>query len=52
MVLGVLEPDGDTLTYAWTQTEGLTLTLRDASSATPTFTAPDVGTNGDILTFN
>ncbi|MDQ3909244.1 MAG: PKD domain-containing protein, partial [Thermoproteota archaeon] len=45
------DPDGDTLTYAWTQTAGTAATLSDASSKTPSFTAPDVGANGDTLTF-
>jgi dipeptidyl aminopeptidase/acylaminoacyl peptidase len=45
------DPDDDTLTYAWTQTGGTSVTLNDANTATPTFTAPDVGANGDTLTF-
>jgi hypothetical protein len=46
------DPDSDTLTYGWIQTaDTAAATLRDASSATPTLTAPDVGTNGDTLTF-
>jgi hypothetical protein len=45
------DPDGDTLTYAWTQTAGTSVTLSGASSATPSFTAPDVGADGDTLTF-
>jgi 5-hydroxyisourate hydrolase-like protein (transthyretin family) len=44
------DPDGDTLTYAWTQTAGTSVTLSDASSATPSFTAPDVGADGETLT--
>ena len=28
------------LTYAWTQTSGTTVTLSDATAASPTFTAP------------
>lgn len=39
---GSSDPDGDTLSYAWTQTGGPSVSLSDASSATPTFTAPDV----------
>jgi Tol biopolymer transport system component len=46
------DPDGDTLTYAWTQTAGTSITLSDASSATPSFTAPDVDSAGDTLTFD
>ena len=34
------DPNGDPLTYAWTQTAGPSVTLSDASSPTPTFTAP------------
>jgi Bacterial Ig-like domain/PKD domain len=45
------DPQGGTLTYAWNQTAGASVILSDASSATPTFTAPDVGANGDTLTF-
>src|SRR5215210_1711520 len=45
------DPDGDTLTYAWTQTAGTAATLSGASSKNPTFTAPDVGSAGDTLTF-
>ncbi len=42
MVQASSDPDSDTLTYAWTQTAGTSATLSDASSATPSFTAPDV----------
>jgi PKD domain len=34
------DPDGDPLTYAWTQAAGPSVTLSDAASPTPTFTAP------------
>ena len=34
------DPDGDTLTYSWTQDSGTTVTLSSATAATPTFTAP------------
>ena len=40
------DPDGDTLTYAWTQTAGRTLTISDASSATPTVTYDGAGNCG------
>jgi hypothetical protein len=45
------DPDGDTLTYSWTQTEGEPVSLNDARSATPSFTAPDVGADDDTLAF-
>ena len=38
---GSSDPDGDTLTYAWTQTSGPSVTLSGASSAAPSFTAPN-----------
>ena len=34
------DADGQTLTYAWTQTSGTTVVLSDTSAASPTFTAP------------
>ncbi|MFO0875713.1 MAG: PKD domain-containing protein [Phycisphaerales bacterium] len=45
------DPDGDALTYAWTQTGGAAVTLSSATSATPSFTAPQVGVGGATLTF-
>jgi hypothetical protein len=39
------DADGDAITYAWTvltAPQGSTITLSDATSATPSFTAPDV----------
>lgn len=45
------DTDGDNLTYSWTQTGGTTVVLNDANSATPSFTAPIVGTSGEDLTF-
>ena len=42
------DPDGDNLSYAWTQTEGPSATLSDASAAGPTFTAPEVTADTDL----
>ncbi|QUO47756.1 PKD domain-containing protein [Halorubrum ruber] len=39
---GSSDADGDGLSYDWTQTGGTDVTLSDASSATPSFAAPDV----------
>ncbi|MFC6873725.1 PKD domain-containing protein [Halobellus marinus] len=47
---GSSDLDGDDLSYDWTQTDGPDLTLADASSATPSFTAPDVDAD-ETLTF-
>ena len=42
---------GGTLTYQWTQTAGPSVTLSGSTSATPTFTAPQVSSSGALLTF-
>jgi hypothetical protein len=47
---GSSDPDGTVESYSWTQTAGTQVTLDDASSATPSFTAPDVGADGETLT--
>ena len=39
------DPDGDTLTYSWTQSLGPTVSLSDPSVAQPTFTAPTVSSD-------
>jgi hypothetical protein len=39
------DPDGDSLRYAWTQIMGPGVTLRDADSSTPSFTAPSVSSD-------
>ncbi len=46
------DPEGETLTFAWTQTAGQTVTLSSASAAKPTFTAPSGLTNNETLTFS
>ncbi len=45
------DADGDTLTYAWTQSSGTTVTLSDATAEQPTFTAPNLKSDED-LTFS
>ena len=44
------DPDGDAITFTWTQTAGPTAPLSDPSSQNPSFTAPQV-TSGTTLTF-
>jgi hypothetical protein len=46
---GSSDPEGQALSYAWTQTTGPSVTLTGANTATPSFVAP--GTNGQILIF-
>ncbi len=45
---------GQTLTYAWTQTSGTTVTLSSTTAEMPTFTAPTlaIGAADDTLIFN
>ena len=42
---------GAAVSYQWTQTQGTAVVLSDTHAAKPTFTAPDVGSSGEILTF-
>lgn len=42
------DPDGDALTFAWTQTAGTAVVLSGANTATATFTAPNAA---ETLTF-
>ncbi|TAK07194.1 MAG: hypothetical protein EPO39_07115 [Candidatus Manganitrophaceae bacterium] len=48
---GSHDPDGDTLTYHWTQLGGPVVSLSDSQSGTPSFTAPLVSTGGATLLF-
>lgn len=45
---GSSDPDGDTLTFAWTQTAGTAVALTGPTTASPTFTAPNTT---ETLTF-
>src|SRR6185295_10211124 len=45
------DPNGDAITYAWTQTGGAPVGLSSATVANPTFTAPTVTTT-TTLTFS
>ena len=50
---GSSDPDGDALSYAWTQLGGTTVALTGAATATPSFTAPaqaELAT--EVLTFS
>ena len=45
------DPDGDALTFNWTQLSGPLVSISGANSPNPTFTAPFVGPSGTTLTF-
>jgi hypothetical protein len=45
------DPEGDTLTFAWMQLDGPSVTLDDPSSSGPCFATPDVGPGGATLHF-
>lgn len=45
------DPDGDTITYTWTQIAGPTVALSDTTSSAPTFIASSIGSGGALLTF-
>ena len=49
---GSSDPEGDALTWAWTQTAGTTVTLTGATTASPTFTAPSQLAANAALTFS
>ncbi len=46
---GSSDPDGNTLIYNWTQTAGPAVTLQDESSDHPSFTAPFVMAQTDLV---
>ena len=48
------DPNGNVLTYAWTQTAGTAVTLTGANTATPSFTAPTLvpGSPSEVLSFS
>ena len=43
--------NGNNLSYKWVQTVGTPVLLSDDTAVQPTFDAPDVGANGETLTF-
>lgn len=43
------DPEGDALSYTWTQISGTPVTLTGGTSASPTFTAPLVNGNEDLV---
>ncbi|WP_209348395.1 autotransporter domain-containing protein [Pontixanthobacter sp. CEM42] len=43
------DPDGDPLTYVWTQVSGTPVSLTGGNSASPTFVAPLVNGNEDLV---
>jgi hypothetical protein len=47
---GTSDPDGDTLTFEWTQIAGDPVTLSDPTAAEPLFAAPDV--DSEVLVFS
>jgi hypothetical protein len=49
---GSTDPNGDTLSYRWSQTAGSAVTLMGANTSTPSFTAPTGLTANAALTFS
>lgn len=45
---GSSDPDGETLTFSWSQTAGPTVQLSGANSAVASFTAPDVSASQEL----
>jgi hypothetical protein len=48
---GSYDPDGDSLSYKWSQISGVPVTLSDPLADKPTFVTPIVGPGGVILSF-
>ncbi len=46
-----VDTDDGIASYAWLQTGGAVVTLSNPAAVKPTFTTPDVGMAGDVLTF-
>lgn len=46
---GSSDPDGDTLSYSWTQVSGTAVALSDAAAASPTFSAAEVAANAELV---
>ena len=46
------DPDGNATSLVWAQVSGPSVTLSDATSATPTFIAPEVDRFGDTVVFS
>ncbi len=49
---GSSDPENETLSYAWTQSSGTTVTLNGATTAAPTFTAPTQLADDETLVFS
>src|SRR5262249_40088158 len=46
---GSTDPNGDPITYLWSQTSGPVVTLSSTTAQKPTFTAPTVTTSTDLV---
>ncbi|MBB5212721.1 glycosyl hydrolase family 18 protein [Microbulbifer hydrolyticus] len=46
---GSSDPDGDVLTYAWTQVSGASVSLSDATAASPSFSAAEVTAEQELV---
>jgi Zn-dependent metalloprotease len=49
--LASFDPEGAVISYLWTQTGGIEVSLSDPSAVEPTFVSPEVGPAGESLTF-